>query len=160
MPGQPGRRPRSRRSEPQCRPPLIPGPDGVIRLSGGNPQIAKGEGEAVIQAYIHAMPGWKRAVGECIDAIITRTIPNVAKAVKWNSPLYGISGQGWFLGLHCYARYVKIAFFQGTSLKPMPPVGSRQASVRYLHVMENDPLDEHQFAEWIKQAALLPLEQL
>lgn len=160
MPERPGRRLQSQRSEPQGRPSLTPDPDGVIRLSGGNPQIAKGEGEAVVQAYIQAMPGWKRAVGEQIDAIITRTVPHVAKAVKWNSPLYGIADQGWFLGLHCYARYVKIAFFQGTALKPMPPVGSRQASVRYLHVMENDVLDEHQFAEWIKQAALLPLERL
>ncbi len=129
-------------------------------LSGGNPQIAKGYGDAPVQAYIEAMPGWKREVGRRIDAIVSRTVPGVAKAVKWNSPLYGMEGDGWFIGVHCYARYVKVAFFRGTSLEPVPPGGSRQAEVRYLDIRETDDLDEARFADWVRQASRLPGERM
>lgn len=129
-------------------------------LTGGNPQIAKGYGEAPVQAYIAAMPGWKQAVGQQIDSIVTDTVPGVQKAVKWNSPLYGIEGRGWFLGVHCMTKYVKIAFFRGMALDPPPPVASRQAEVRYLHVSETEPLDEAQFAAWVRQASALPGEKM
>jgi hypothetical protein len=129
-------------------------------LSGGNPQIAKGYGNAPVQAYIAAMPGWKRDVGRRLDALIERTVPGVRKAVKWNSPLYGIEspGQenGWFLGVHVFTKYIKVAFFGGTSLRPMPPGESKSKDVRYLDIRENDPLDEAQFAAWVKQASRLP----
>ena len=123
-------------------------------LSGGNPQIAKGEGDAPVQAYIAAMPGWKRDVGRKLDAIITRAAPRVRKAVKWNSPFYGGLG-GWFLSFHCYTRFVKVAFFRGAELKPRPPGASTQKNVRYLDVYEGD-WDEAQFAKWVKQASTLP----
>ncbi|HVY28361.1 MAG TPA: DUF1801 domain-containing protein [Polyangiaceae bacterium] len=125
-------------------------------LSGGNPQIAKGDGNAPVQAYIAAMPGWKRDMGERVDALITRSLPSVNKAVKWNSPFYGVQGQGWFLGVHCYTRYIKLAFFHGASLQPMPPGESKQKNVRYLDIHESDELDEAQLAKWVKQAAKLP----
>lgn len=137
-----------------------PAPPGPRLLSGGNPQIAKGHGDAPVQAYIAAMPGWKSAAGQQIDRIVSQAVPGVRKAVKWNSPLYGIEGQGWFLGVHCMTKYVKIAFFRGRALHPMPPVTSRQAEVRYLHVSEADPLDEGQFADWARQASLLPGEKM
>jgi hypothetical protein len=127
-------------------------------LSGGNPQIAKADGDAPVQAYIAAMPGWKRDVGRRLDALIVRTVPNVRKAVRWNSPFYGIEGQGWFLGVHCITKYVKVAFFRGTSLRPLPPVESRQREVRYFHIHEGDQLDEELVANWIRQAAELPGE--
>ena len=127
-------------------------------LAGGNPQIAKGYGDAPVQAYIAAMPGWKRDVGRRLDAIIARTVPNVHKAVKWNSPFYGIEGEGWFLGVHCFAKYVKIAFFRGASLRPLPPGESKQKAVRYLDIREDEPFDEAQFADWVKQASKLPGE--
>jgi hypothetical protein len=130
-----------------------------ILLSGGNPQIAKGYGDAPVQAYIAAMPGWKSALGRRIDAIITRTVPGVRKAVKWNSPFYGVEDQVWFLGLHCYTKYVKVAFFRGASLRPMPPGGSKQKDVRYLDIHEGD-FDEVQFAAWVKQASRLPGERM
>jgi hypothetical protein len=129
-------------------------------LSGGNPQIAKAYGDAPVQAYIAAMPGWKSEVGRQLDTIIERTVPNVHKAVKWNSPLYGIEGEGWFLGIHCFTRYIKVAFFRGTSLRPVPPGKSKQREVRYLDIHENDQLDEAQFASWIKQASELPGERM
>ena len=129
-------------------------------LSGGNPQIAKAYGDAPVQAYIAAMPGWKQGVGRRLDAIIARTVPNVYKAVKWNSPLYGIEGQGWFLGIHCFTKYIKVAFFRGRSLRPLPPGASKQKEVRYLDVHENDSLDEAQFADWVKQASELPGERM
>ena len=132
----------------------------VNLLSGGNPQIAKGYGEAPVQAYIAAMPGWKSQVGSQIDQIITRVIPNVFKAVKWNSPFYGIEGEGWFIGLHCFARYIKVAFFHGASLKPMPPGESRQKRVRYLDIYQDQSLDEAQFADWVRQASRLPGEKM
>lgn len=125
-------------------------------LSGGNPQIAKGYGNAPVKAYIAAMPGWKSAVGHRLDALITRTVPGVHKAVKYNSPLYGIEGQGWFLSFHVFTNYVKVAFFRGTSLRPVPPGTSKQKDVRYLDIDEDDKLDEAQFTAWVKQASQLP----
>ena len=128
----------------------------VELLAGGNPRIAKADGDAPVQAYIAAMPGWKRDVARRLDALIVRSVPSVRKAVKWNSPLYGIEGQGWFLGLHTFARYVKVAFFRGTSLGPVPPGASRHKEVRYLDIHEDDKPDEAQMASWIRQAAALP----
>lgn len=125
-------------------------------LSGGNPQIPKGYGDEAVQTYIGAMPGWKRDVGRRIDAAIVGALPAVEKAVKWNSPLYGVTSGTWFLSFHCFDRYVKIAFFNGASLEPVPPVGSRQRDVRYLHVDEREPMDERQFVEWVRQASVLP----
>jgi hypothetical protein len=127
----------------------------VVLLSGGNPQIAKADGDAPVQAYIAAMPGWKRAIGKRLDALIVRNVPNVRKAVKWNSPLYGIEGQGWFLSFHVFTHYVKVTFFRGTSLRPVPPVASKHKEVRYIDIREDD-LDEAQMATWVKQAAALP----
>jgi hypothetical protein len=131
-----------------------------VLLSGGNPQIAKGYGDGPVQDYIAAMPGWKSDVGRRIDALIERTIPGVSKAVKWNSPFYGAEGEGWFLSFHCFAKYVKVAFFRGTSLKPVPPGTSKQKEVRYLDIHENDVFDEAQFADWVKQASRLPGERM
>ena len=128
----------------------------VALLSGGNPQIAKADGDAPVQAYIAAMPGWKRDVGRRLDALIARTVPGVRKAVKWNSPFYGVEGEGWFLNFHCFTKYIKVAFFRGTSLNPPPPGESRHKEVRYLDIHENDPLDEARVASWIKQASELP----
>lgn len=128
-------------------------------LSGGNPQIAKGYGDAPVQDYIAAMPGWKRDVGQRLDAIITRVVPRVSKAVKWNSPFYGVSQGVWFLSFHVFARYVKVAFFRGAALKPVPPGASKQKNVRYLDIHE-DGFDEAQFAAWVKQASKFPGEKL
>jgi len=125
-------------------------------LSGGNPRIAKAEGNAPVQAYIAAMPDGKREVGRRLDAIVTRTVPGVRKAVKWNSPFYGVEGRGWFLSFHCFARYVKVGFFRGASLKPLPPGASKQKDVRYLDIHVDDELDEAQLAKWVKQASRLP----
>ncbi|HKY31654.1 MAG TPA: DUF1801 domain-containing protein [Candidatus Polarisedimenticolia bacterium] len=125
-------------------------------LSGGNPQIAKGEGDAPVQAYIAAMPGWKRDIGRRLDAIVARSVPGVRKAVKWNSPFYGVEGLGWFLSFHTFANYVKVAFFRGVSLRPVPPGESRHKDVRYLDIREDDELDEAQLASWMKQASRLP----
>ena len=123
-------------------------------LAGGNPQIAKADGDAAVQAYIAAMPGWKRKVGRRLDALIVRTVPSVRKAVRWNSPFYGIEGQGWFLGFHVFTRYVKVTFFRGTSLRPVPPGGTGK-DARWIDIHEDD-LDERQMARWVKQAAALP----
>ena len=128
----------------------------VTLLSGGNPQIAKGEGNAPVQAYIAAMPAWKADVGRSLDALVTRTVPDVRKAVKWNSPFYGVEGRGWFLSFHCFTKYVKLTFFNGASLDPLPPVKSRDENVRYLHVHEGQPIDENRLANWIEQAAAQP----
>jgi hypothetical protein len=126
-------------------------------LSGGNPQIAKGYGDAPVEAYIDAMPGWKRDVGRRLDALVTRTVPRVHKAVKWNSPFYGVEGQdGWFLSFHCYTSYIKVAFFRGASLRPVPPAESKHKDIRYFHIHEGDALDEAQLARWVKQASHLP----
>jgi hypothetical protein len=132
----------------------------VKLLSGGNPQIAKGYGDAPVQAYIAAMPGWKSAMGRRLDELIARTIPNVSKAVKWNSPFYGVEQGVWFLGIHVFAKYIKVAFFRGTSLRPMPPDESKQKEVRYLNIYEDEPLDEAQFVDWVKQACKLPGEKM
>jgi hypothetical protein len=127
-----------------------------LLLSGGNPQIPKGEGDGPVQAYIAAMPGWKRDVGRRLDALIVRTVPDVHKAVKWNSPFYGVERQGWFLNLHCFTKYVKVAFFRGSLLEPMPPGASKQEDVRYLDIYEDDQLDEARLVAWIEQASRLP----
>lgn len=135
-------------------------PGSVTLLSGGNPQIAKGYGDAPVQAYIAAMPGWKRDIGRRLDALVVRTVPGVAKAVKWNSPLYGMEQGSWFLSLHCFAKYVKVAFFRGAALEPVPPGASRQKDVRYLDIREDDEIDEAQFAAWVAQASRLPGEKM
>jgi hypothetical protein len=128
----------------------------VVLLSGGNPQMAMADGDAPVQAYIAAMPGWKRALGKRLDALIERSVPDVHKAVKWNSPFYGVEGQGWFLSFHVFTRYVKVAFFRGASLRPLPPGKSKGNETRYLDVHEDDHLDEAQVATWVRQAAALP----
>ena len=125
-------------------------------LSGGNPQIAKGDGDAPVQAYIAAMPDWKRDIGRQLDALIERSVPGVRKAVKWNSPFYGVEGQGWFVSYHCFNKYVKVTFFRGTSLDPMPPGESKTAETRYLDIREDGIPDEAQLASWLKQAAAIP----
>jgi len=131
-------------------------PDGkeVVLLAGGNPQIAKADGDAPVQAYIAAMPGWKRDIGRRLDALIVRTVPNVRKAVRWNSPFYGIEGLGWFLGFHVFTRYIKVTFFRGTSLEPVPPGGTGK-DARWIDIHEDD-LDEARMASWIRQAAAIP----
>lgn len=136
-----------------------PKPGEVVLLSGGNPQIAKGHGDAPVQSYIAAMPGWKRDLGRKLDALITRAVPGVSKAVKWNTPFYGIEGQGWFVAYHCFTNYIKVTFFRGRSLKPVPAGTSKQKEVRYLDIHE-DEFDEGQFVDWVKQASKLPGEKL
>ena len=148
-------KPRKTAAEPQPRKVAKP-----TLLAGGNPQIAKANGDAPVQAYIAAMPGWKRDVGRRLDALIVRTVPGVRKAVKWNSPLYGVEGQDWFLGIHCFTNYVKVAFFRGTSLPPVPPGESKSKETRYLDIHEDDQLDEAQLAAWVKQASQLPGERM
>ncbi len=129
-------------------------------LSGGNPQIAKGYGDAPVQAYIAAMPGWKRDVGRRLDGLITRAVPGVKKAVKWNSPFYGVEDRVWFLSFHVFTRYVKVAFFRGAALRPVPPGASKHRNVRYLDIHEDAELDEAQFLAWVKQASKLPGERM
>jgi hypothetical protein len=134
-----------------------------VLLSGGNPQIAKGEGDAPVQAYIAAMPGWKSAAWARLDALIAREVPGVRKAVKWNSPLYGAPDalpNHWFLSIHCYERYIKVAFFDGRRLDPVPPVASKSGDTRYFHVHEADAVDESAFADWVRQASVLPGEKM
>lgn len=138
----------------------LAGADQPVLLSGGNPQIPKGDGDAPVRAYVEAMPGWKRDVGRLLDSIIVTTVPNVQKAVRWNTPFYGVQGNGWFVSFHCFTRYIKVSFFAGDSLNPTPPVESKQEGVRYLHVSEKEPVDETQFALWIEQASALPGENL
>jgi hypothetical protein len=129
-------------------------------LSGGNPQIPKGDGDAPVQAYIAAMPGWKRDAGRALDALIMRTAPKARKAVRWNSPFYGMADNGWFLSFHCFAKYIKVTFLNGDSLDPLPPVSSKVAGTRYFHLHEGETLDEKQFTRWLKQASGLPGEKL
>lgn len=129
-------------------------------LSGGNPQIPKGDGDEPVQAYIEAMPGWKREVGRRLDELVARTVPGVRKAVRWNSPFYGVEGDGWFLSLHCFTRYVKVTWLNGSSLDPLPPGGSKHEHVRYLDIHEDEELDEEQLVSWLRQAAELPGEDL
>jgi hypothetical protein len=125
-------------------------------LAGGNPQIAKADGEAPVRKYIDAMPGWKRSVGLALDSVMTREAPQVIKAVKWNSPFYGLEGRGWFLSFHCFTQYIKVTFFNGASLRPLPPVESKHNMVRYLHIGEGEKLDEKQLSAWVNQALELP----
>lgn len=133
---------------------------GPVLLSGGNPQIPKGYGDEPVQRYIAAMPGWKRGVGERLDALVVRAVPGVHKAVKWNSPFYGVEKDVWFLSFHCFTKYVKVAFFQGASLDPQPPGSSKQEKVRYLDIREDDAIDTAQFTDWVKQASRLPGERM
>ncbi|ELC7363547.1 MULTISPECIES: DUF1801 domain-containing protein [Stenotrophomonas] len=142
----------AKRSAPSAAPTL---------LSGGNPQIAKGEGNAPVQAYIAAMPDWKRPIGEQLDALIEQAVPGVHKAVKWNSPMYSVArGEGWFLSFHCFTRYIKVAFFRGAALRPVPPEPSKSADTRYLHIEQDGVRDEAQFLDWVRQAAALPGERM
>ena len=140
-------------TEPQSKPTL---------LSGGNPQIAKGYGDAPVQAYIAAMPGWKSEVGRRLDALIESAVPGVRKAVKWNSPFYGMEDPdgGWFLNFHCFTKYIKVAFFRGASLHPVPPGASKHKDVRYIDIREGDMFDEKQFVDWVRQAVQLPGERM
>jgi hypothetical protein len=143
-------------AKPGSKPKSKPKAKSVVLLSGGNPQIAKADGDAPVQAYIAAMPGWKSALGKRLDSLIVRNVPNVRKAVKWNSPLYGIEGRGWFLGFHTFTHYVKVSFFSGASLRPLPPGPSKDKNTRYLDIREHDEFDEAQLSAWFKQAAALP----
>ena len=127
-------------------------------LSGGNPQISKGDGDAFVEEYLSAMPGWKHRVGKQLDALISQTVPGVRKAVRWNTPFYGAGEQGWFVAFHCFAKYIKVSFFKGSSLHPPPPISSKQQEVRYVHLFEDEELDERLFVDWIRQAAKLPGE--
>ncbi|HET6983926.1 MAG TPA: DUF1801 domain-containing protein [Myxococcaceae bacterium] len=146
---------RGRKSRLERRPrPLQRSRAGIVRLSGGNPQISKADGDAPVRAYIAAMPGWKREVGERLDALMARSVPGVRKAVKWNSPFYGLEGQGWFVSFHVFTRFVKVTFFRGTSLRP-PPSGGTSKDARWIDIHEDD-LDEAQMATWVKQAAAIP----
>ncbi|MBB1256214.1 DUF1801 domain-containing protein [Streptomyces alkaliterrae] len=129
-------------------------------LSGGNPQIPKGDGDEPVQAYIAAMPGWKQELGRHLDTLITGAVPHVRKAVRWNSPFYGVEGNGWFLSFHCFAKYVKITWLNGSSLDPLPPDDSKHKHVRYLNLHEDDTPDEALLTDWIRQAAALPGEDL
>ncbi|MEO8035020.1 MAG: DUF1801 domain-containing protein [Acidobacteriota bacterium] len=149
--GSPKRRAGARQAAPI---PVRRDGKGAVLLSGGNPQIAKADGDAPVQAYIAAMPGWKRSLGECLDALVVQNVPDVRKAVKWNSPLYGLEGRGWFLSFHVFAHFVKVTFFRGTSVRPVPPGGTGK-DARWIDIHEND-LDEAQMAAWVKQAAALP----
>lgn len=134
-------------------------PEAVKLLSGGNPQIAKGYGNEPVQAYIRAMPGWKSAIGRRMDALLEQAVPGIKKAVKWNSPLYGVEEGSWFLSLHCYAKFIKVTFFRGTSLDPLPPIASKMSGVRYVHI-EEGTFDEARFVDWVKQASRLPGEKM
>jgi len=153
-----------RKSDEAANDPAKSGPPqggaGPVLLSGGNPQIAKGYGDAPVQAYIAAMPGWKSDVGRRLDALVVQVVPDVSKAVKWNTPLYGIEGQGWFLAYHCFTKYVKVTFFRGSSLTPVPPGASKHAEVRYLDIREDDVFDEARLADWVEQASKLPGEKM
>jgi hypothetical protein len=131
-----------------------------VLLSSGNPQIAKGYGNEPVQAYIAAMPGWKSEVGKKLDTLVENTLPDIKKAVKWNSPLYGMDGETWFLGIHCFSKYIKLAFFRGKLLDPMPPVSSKTKEARYLHIAEDGKFDEAQFVDWIRQASGMPGEKM
>lgn len=158
MSDKPAKKP-ARKSAPAADPPGGP-PGGPVLLAGGNPQIPKGYGEATVRAWIEAAPGWKGEVAARIDALITRTVPGVRKAVKWNSPLYGAGDEGWFLSLHCMTKYVKVAFLKGQALDPVPPEPSKHPEVRYFHIREGEAFDEAQFTAWVEQASRLPGEKM
>ncbi|MFN6312812.1 MAG: DUF1801 domain-containing protein [Planctomyces sp.] len=134
--------------------------EGPRLLAGGNPQMAKGDGDAVVQQWIAAMPGWKQDVGRRLDALIVSAVPDVRKAVRWNTPFYGLVGNGWFMAFHCLTKYVKVAIFQGTSLNPVPPVSSKQPNVRYVHLTETEAIDWQQIGDWVLQASRLPGDRL
>lgn len=153
--GMPGNTPRPKK--PAADPAASNEP---VLLSGGNPQIPKGDGDGPVQAYIAAMPGWKGDVGRSLDALIVRSVPGVRKAVRWNTPFYGVEGQGWFLGFHCFSKYIKVTFLRGRTLEPMPPVASKHPEVRYLHIHEDGSFDEALFKKWLKQAAQQPGDPL
>lgn len=129
-------------------------------LSGGNPQIEKGDGDIPVQAYIAAMPEWKKGIGQRLDDLIVRNVPNVKMAVRWNSPFYGIEGKGWFLTFHCFTKYIKVAFLCGNNLRPIPPIASKDPNARYYHITEDDQIDEDLFISWIKQASKIPGDPL
>ena len=139
--------------------PTTSGNEGPKLLSGGNPQVPKGSGNAPVQAYIEAMPGWKRDIGRRLDSLIERTVPGVRKAVKWNSPFYGVEDGVWFLSCHCFTNYVKVTFFRGTALRPVPPGASKNPDVRYLDIRQ-DGFDDAQISDWVRQASELPGEKL
>lgn len=149
------KRPKARASKPEAAT-KSPRPRSPKLLAGGNPQIAKADGEAPVRAFIDAMPAWKSAVGRRIDELVSHSVRDLRKAVKWNSPFYGVDGQGWFLSFHCFAKFVKVAFLRGVLLDPLPPGTSKTPSTRYLDIRENEPLDEAQFVRWVKQAAAIP----
>jgi hypothetical protein len=151
MPGKAKRKKTERSSPVGKRKPAKP-----ALLSGGNPQIAKADGNAPVQAYIAAIPGWKRDAARRLDALIVRAVPKVRKAVKWNSPFYGIEGKGWFLSFHCFNKYLKVGFFNGRSLKPLPPGESKDKKMRYLDLHEDEKLDQKLVASWVRQASKLP----
>lgn len=134
-------------------------PPHPVALSGGNPQVPKGDGEAPVRYFIEHMPGWQQNVGAKLDALIEQHVPGVQKAVRWNTPFYGVPDQGWFLGFHCFAKYVKITFLRGSALNPLPPVASKDSNVRYLHIEESG-FDDVQLAAWIRQAAAAPGDPL
>lgn len=154
----PTRKPAARaaKSKPVARSKPAAKSKPVQLLAGGNPRIAKADGDAPVQAYIAALPGWKREIGRRVDALVVRSVPGVCKAVKWNSPFYGLPGQGWLLSLHAFKHYVKLAFFRGSALRPLPPGDSTSEDTRYLDVHETDQLNERQLGAWLKQAAALP----
>jgi hypothetical protein len=129
---------------------------GPVLLSGGNPQIPKGDGPAPVAAYLAAMPGWKQDVGRQLDALIERAVPQVRRAVRWNSPFYGVEGSGWFVSLHCFDRYVKVTFLNGARLDPLPPVDSKDPDTRYAHIHEDEAIDEARFLDWLAQGAAIP----
>lgn len=132
-------------------------PDGEpVLLSGGNPQIPKGDGDGPVAAYLAAMPGWKQVAGRRIDALVLETVPGVRKAVRWNSPFYGVEGNGWFLSLHCFTRYVKLAFHNGATLDPPPPVAAKDPDTRCLHINEDLVIDEDRVRNWLRQASAIP----
>jgi len=151
MPRKVRRKAAKRRTRAKVAKPAKP-----ILLTGGNPQIAKADGDAPVQAYIAAMPGWKSDLGRRLDALVVRNVPDVRKAVRWNSPFYGVEGQGWFLNFYCYTKYVQVTFFRGASLRPVPPKESKHKDVRYFAIYEHEPLDEAQMTSWIRQASALP----
>ncbi len=149
-------KPPGTRTNAAKRPPLVPNADGVILLSGGNPQVPKGDGDAPVQAYIAAMPGWKRDIGRRLDDLIVATVPGIRKAVRWNSPFYGVEDMGWSISFHCFAKYIKVAFLYGKSLTPMPPIDSKDPDARYYHIYEDGNFDEDQMADWVRQATAIP----
>ena len=154
------KKPPKSHSKPKASQGASQGDSEVRLLSGGNPQIAKADGDAPVQAYIAAMPGWKRAAGQRLDALIERNAPAARKAVRWNSPFYGIEGNGWFISYHCFAKYIKVTFFRGTSLSPVPSVASKHGETRYFHIYEDGLQDEALMADWIRQASALPGDEL